>query len=72
MWLRDPRGFPSPWVALVMAIMFGGGAVVVAVLGKGYPVTAVLGFMFATCFGAAFGRPPVAVQVARALRQQRK
>jgi hypothetical protein len=59
-------------VALLMAIMFGCGAVAVAVLGKGYPVTAVLGFMFANCFGAAFGRQPVAVQVVRALGQRRK
>ena len=71
-WLRDPRGYPSRWVALAMALIFGVGAVAVAVLGKGYPVTAVLGVMFATCFRAAFGCRPVAVDVVRAFGQRNK
>jgi hypothetical protein len=69
-WLSDPRGNPSRWVALLFAIMFGIGAVTVAVLGQGYPVTAVLAFLFLACFDAAFGRRPVAVQVAAVLARR--
>jgi hypothetical protein len=71
-WFSDSRGYPSRWIALFLAIMFGLGAVVVALLGEGYPVTAVLGFLFVVCFDAAFGRRSVAVQVACAFAQRDK
>jgi|SRR4249920_3059741 len=66
-WLSDRRGNPSRWVALLMAITFGIGVLTVALLGKGYPATGVLSFLFVVCFDVAFGRRSVAVQIASAL-----
>ena len=70
-WLCDPRGNPSRWVALVLALMFGVGAIAAALLGQGYRVTCVLLFVFLACFDTAFGRRPVAVEVASVLARAR-
>jgi hypothetical protein len=69
-WLRDARGHPSRWIALAFAAIFGAGAVAAALLGQGHDVTLVLGMLFVVCFNVAFGRRPVAVQVASALARR--
>lgn len=66
-WLRDPRGNPSPWIALSFAVLFGVGAIISALLGNDAHVTGVLAWLFLIAFNAAFNRPGAISQVAHAL-----
>lgn len=66
----DPRGNPSRWVALLLATLLGIGLVTAAILDAGYHVVVVLAFVFLACFDAAFGRRPVAVQLASILARR--
>jgi hypothetical protein len=69
-WLSDPRGNPSRWVALFLAVLFAVGAVAAALLGQGPHVTGILACLFLAAFNVAFGRRAVIAEVMLALARR--
>lgn len=67
-WLRNGRGEPSRWIAVLFAAAFATGALAAALVGAGFRVTAILGLLFSTSFRVAFRRRDLPSEVIRAWR----